>query len=590
MQGTDFGRYRLLELLGRGGMGEVWRAKDTATDRIVAVKVLLPHWAADTVFQERFRREAHAAAGLSEPHVVPIHDYGEIDGRLFVDMRLIDGSDLQTVLRGGPLAPGRAVHIVEQIAMAVEAAHEVGLVHRDIKPSNILLAKFDFAYLIDFGIAHATGDGRLTNTGSTLGTWHYMAPERFTTGQADTSADIYALACVLHECLTGTRPFPGDSAEQQITAHLMTPPPRPSLITQGVPTNLDAVVARGMAKNPYDRYPSPMGLAHAARTALTGPPGAQFPTSGPLRQAPAAGPPTLPRVSTPPPFAVSPQRAETHSAPAVYASHFTPPPQPPPPPPSTQPPAPRKPGQNKILIGAAAFVVVAVLVGGIIAVVVSQNHTSSDGATGATSTVSTSTTRSGTTSASVTPTTSKVAPRDEDAAGPKPTIATYIAENNIQESPVTRGDPGAPIIDLPIPAGWEAAGENTPTWAYGAIIYNGPEAAEYSPSIVALLSKLTGNVAPQQIIDLAPGELQNLPGWKASNDGEDSTLDTYQAYQMGGTWESEGQTKVVAQKTVVIPGADGLYVLQLNADGLETQDDIVGAATVVIDEQTKITF
>ncbi len=200
------------------------------------------------------------------------------------------------------------------------------------------------------------------------------------------------------------------------------------------------------------------------------------------------------------------------------------------------------------MIGAAAFVAVAVLVGGIIAVVVSNNNTSSDGATGATSTVSPSTTRSATTSASATPTTSKVAPRDEDAAGPKPTIASFIADNNIQETPVKRGDPGSPTIDLPIPDGWEPAGENTPEWAYGAIIYTGPEAAEYSPSIVALVSKLTGNVDPQTIIDHAPGELQNMPGWVASNNGENSTLDGYQGYQLGGTWDSEGQRRSLPRR------------------------------------------
>jgi hypothetical protein len=199
------------------------------------------------------------------------------------------------------------------------------------------------------------------------------------------------------------------------------------------------------------------------------------------------------------------------------------------------------------------------------------------------------TTTTTTTAEAATTTTAKVAPRDEDAAGPNPTIASYIKENNIQETPVKRGDPGSPTIDLPIPPGWEPAGENTPEWAYGAIIYTGPEAAEYSPSIVALVSKLTGNVDPQTIIDLAPGELQNLPGWSASNDGQNSTLGNYPAYQLGGTWESEGMTKIVAQKTVVIPGADGLYVLQLNADGLEDQNDIVNAATEVIDAETKIT-
>lgn len=184
---------------------------------------------------------------------------------------------------------------------------------------------------------------------------------------------------------------------------------------------------------------------------------------------------------------------------------------------------------------------------------------------------------------------SKVAPREEDAAGPNPTIASYIAENNIQETPVKRGDPGSPTIDLPFPPGWEDAAADTPEWAYGAIVYTGPDAGEYTPSIVALVSKLTGNVDPQKIIDLAPGELGNLPGWKAMNEGEPSTLGEYPAYQLGGTWTQDGQTKIVAQKTVVIPGSDGLYVLQLNADGLEDQKEIIGAATDVIDTETQIT-
>lgn len=186
--------------------------------------------------------------------------------------------------------------------------------------------------------------------------------------------------------------------------------------------------------------------------------------------------------------------------------------------------------------------------------------------------------------------TAKIAPRAEDAPGPHPTIADYIAENNIRETPVQRGDPGAPVLDMPVPEGWAPAGENTPEWAYGAIVYTGPEASEYTPSIVALVSKLTGNVDPQAIIDLAPGELQNLPAWNPLNTGEVSSLGDYPAYQLAGTWESDGQTKVVAQKTVVIPGTDGLYVLQLSAEGLEAQAGIVGAATDVIDAQTTIGF
>jgi serine/threonine-protein kinase len=269
VEGTPFGRYRLIELLGRGGMGEVWKAFDTATQRVVAVKVLPPQLAADPTFEQRFRREAYTAAGLSDPHVVPIHNFGEIDGRLYVDMRLIEGQDLEHVLVGGPLDPGRAVEIIEQVASALHSAHRAGLVHRDVKPSNILLGEDDFAYLIDFGIARGADETGLTGTGNVVGTWPYMAPERFTTGRSDTRSDIYALTCVLYECLTSSRPFPGSSVEQQIAGHLTAPPPRPSVSRPGVSPQLDAVIAAGMAKDPDERYGTTIELARAARSAIT---------------------------------------------------------------------------------------------------------------------------------------------------------------------------------------------------------------------------------------------------------------------------------------------------------------------------------
>ena len=271
MDGTAFGRYQLLQVLGRGGMGVVWRAHDTATDRVVAVKLLPAHLADDETFVKRFRREAHAAAQLNSPHVIPIHNYGEIDGRLYVDMRLVEGRDLTAVLADGPLEAERAVRIIEQVAKALHAAHKVGLVHRDVKPSNILLDADDFAYLIDFGIARAAADTRLTGTDSMIGTLHYMAPERLSAGEVDARADIYALACVLYECLTGSRPFPGDGLERQIAAHLSDPPPQPSRTHPQLPRDFDAVIARGMAKEPRQRYASTVELASAAHDAITTP-------------------------------------------------------------------------------------------------------------------------------------------------------------------------------------------------------------------------------------------------------------------------------------------------------------------------------
>ncbi|WP_283612913.1 LpqN/LpqT family lipoprotein [Mycolicibacterium poriferae] len=198
-------------------------------------------------------------------------------------------------------------------------------------------------------------------------------------------------------------------------------------------------------------------------------------------------------------------------------------------------------------------------------------------------------TTTATTSAAAAPSRERIAPRQESTQGPATTIADYIAENDISETPVFRGDPGAPTVDLPFPEGWQDAGADTPEWAYGAIYYSGPGAEEYTPSIVALLSRLTGDVDPDAIIEYAAGELTNLPGWEPLSRGRTSTLSGFPAYQLGGTWVQDGVTKVVAQKTAVIPGADGLYVLQLNADGLESQLDIIGPATDIIDDQTVIT-
>jgi serine/threonine protein kinase len=299
VDGTPFGRYRLVELIGRGGGGEVWRAYDTAyNNRPVAIKLLPPHLAQDERYVKRFRGEADKAAQLNNPHVIPIHNYGEIDGRLYVDMRLIEGHDLQEVLAGGPLEPGRAVRIIEQVAKALQAAHKIGLVHRDVKPSNILLDEDDFAYLIDFGIARGVDETRMTATGAMIGTWHYIAPERLRAREADARADIYALACVLYECLTGHPPFPGDSFESQIAAHLTDPPPRPSTTQPNVPAQFDAVIARGMAKNPDERYATTVELARDARDAITVPirRPAPSPAARPMQQPPnlvSAKPPVV---------------------------------------------------------------------------------------------------------------------------------------------------------------------------------------------------------------------------------------------------------------------------------------------------------
>ncbi|MFI6041369.1 protein kinase [Nocardia sp. NPDC051321] len=321
--GTRFGPYELRSLLGKGGMGEVYEAYDTVKDRVVAVKLLHEELAGDPAYQVRFRRESQAAARVAEPHIVPIHDWGVIDGVLFIDMQLVPGVDLRTLLRTeGALSPVRAVGIIEQIASALDAAHAGGLVHRDVKPANILVTAADYAFLADFGIAHTEGDSAVTVVGMAVGSYIYMAPERFDVAQVTGRADIYSLSCVLHECLTGASPFPAASMNVLIRSHLSDPPPRPSAQQAGIPAGLDAVISRGMAKDPADRWPTAAALALAARAALASAPSTSAPQAGSpstgaaAADAPAANvpPPTGPMLVVRAPGAVPPESTGEISA------------------------------------------------------------------------------------------------------------------------------------------------------------------------------------------------------------------------------------------------------------------------------------
>lgn len=272
--GTRFGPYELRSVLGTGGMGEVYRAFDTVRGRMVALKLLRPDLAADPQYQERFRRESQIAARLQEPHVIPVHDFGAIGGVLFIDMRLVDGGSLRDMLQArGPLVPADAVAIVAQVASALDAAHADGLVHRDVKPENVLINADGFAYLVDFGIARGGGDPSLTGAGLPIGSYLYMAPERFNGDWVGPATDVYSLACLLYECLTGRTPFDFPEPAAVMSAHLFSAPPRPSIMRRGVSRAFDGVIAKGMAKQPAARFVSAGELARSAAAVVNPPSG-----------------------------------------------------------------------------------------------------------------------------------------------------------------------------------------------------------------------------------------------------------------------------------------------------------------------------
>jgi YVTN family beta-propeller protein len=270
--GTNLGEYYLESVLGRGGMSIVYRADDLRLKRKVALKLLAPELGEDNAFRERFLRESQLAASLDHPNVVPIYEAGELGELLYIAMRYVPGTDLRTLLRSdGALEPERSLAIVEQVAAALDAAHERGLVHRDVKPSNVLVTGQEHCYLADFGLSTSASDrSAVADPKQVIGTIDYVAPEQIRDEEIDGRADVYSLACLLYECLTGDVPFRRSSDVAVIYAHLEDAVPAASERKPGLPRAIDDVLRTGMAKDRAERPPACGALVHAARSAFGG--------------------------------------------------------------------------------------------------------------------------------------------------------------------------------------------------------------------------------------------------------------------------------------------------------------------------------
>jgi serine/threonine-protein kinase len=273
--GALLGGYRIEELVGRGGMGVVYRATQLALDRQVALKVIAPELAQDEAFRQRFAREAKIAASIENAHVLPIYEAGESEDVLFLSMRYVDGCDLGVLLREvGALSPERAVVMVDQVAQALEVAHEHGLVHRDVKPTNVLIEARDgqdYVWLADFGLTKsATGLSGLSRAGEFVGTVDYASPEQIRGEPLDARSDVYSLGCLLFQALTNQPPFAQEDELARLWAHMHEQPPVVTEAVPGAPAELNEVVARALAKRPQDRYASAGDLGRAALAAVQG--------------------------------------------------------------------------------------------------------------------------------------------------------------------------------------------------------------------------------------------------------------------------------------------------------------------------------
>jgi hypothetical protein len=319
------GRYRLIAPLGEGGMATIWRAVDEQLDREVAVKLLRPQFSSDPGFAARFKLEARSAGGLSHPNIVGVYDYGTdgADGDQYIVMELIEGNDLSTILRErGSLATMDAVRVAIGVASALEVAHRKGIVHRDVKPGNILITDGGDVKVTDFGIARAVSEASMTVTGTTLGSVHYFSPEQARGDEVTGASDVYALAIVLFEMLTGRRPFEGDSAAAVALKRLNEDAPTPSAIGHPVPHGLEAILMRALSREAGERFPDAGAFAEALRVWRRDPDAASPLAAGAAGAAvattPPAGEPTVyvpPRVTRPAdrvPVAPPPRRIDPY--------------------------------------------------------------------------------------------------------------------------------------------------------------------------------------------------------------------------------------------------------------------------------------
>jgi hypothetical protein len=272
--GTQLGGFVIERVAGRGGMGVVYRAKQLRPSRTVALKVVSPEVADNAEFRTRFEHECEIAASIEHSNVIPVYEVGDASGLLYIAMRYVEGTDLRAVIAAeGRLGPTRATGILSQLAAALDAAHAHGLVHRDVKPGNVLLAREgdrEQVYLTDFGLAKPASSLGRTRVGAFVGTLDYAAPEQLQGQRVDARTDVYAAGCLLYEMLTGHVPFEQEHEASIIYAHMTSSPPSARALVPDLPPAIDAVIARAMAKNPEERYPSAGDLGRAALAAVAG--------------------------------------------------------------------------------------------------------------------------------------------------------------------------------------------------------------------------------------------------------------------------------------------------------------------------------
>ncbi len=270
LTGRQLGHYRIDSVLGKGGMSVTYQATDTRLGRKVALKVIGDHLGADAEFRERFVDEARNTSAIDHANVVPLYDFGELEGMLYIAMRMVDGGDLAGLMSAGPISPSRALSLLDQVADALDTLHNHGLVHLDVKPANVLVTSRETSrehvYVADFGLTRRGATGHRTRGGDFLGSPTYAAPEHLRGEPLDGRTDQYALTCVLFACLTGNPPFRGD-VPTVIKGHLGGEPPSVASVV-ALPAAVDDVIRKGMAKNPNDRYPNCVAMIAAARVAL----------------------------------------------------------------------------------------------------------------------------------------------------------------------------------------------------------------------------------------------------------------------------------------------------------------------------------